>query len=86
VPVQPLDVHNLQPYCLAADISRFETLGLRDSIGNDIDADLFEVVIDGLQCLGQRTHVAGWVKLLRHLPLSTKRQEAEATFRSQFGF
>ena len=84
--MQPLDVHHFQAHGLAADVARLETLGLGDSVGDDVDADLFEVVVDGLQRLSERAHVAGLVEPLSHPALGALSQKTKATLGGLLGF
>lgn len=52
VPVQPLDVHDVQAHGLAADVAGLKTLGLCDAFGDDVGANLLQVVVDDRQRLG----------------------------------
>ncbi len=84
--MKPFDVHNFEAHGLAADVARLEAFGFGDLVGDDIDTDLLKVVIDSLQRLCQRTHVARRIELRRHLPLGAKRQKAEALLHGGLGF
>ena len=84
--VEALDVHNFQPHGFAANVARLEALGFGDPVGDDIDANLLEVVIYCLQGFGQRAYVAGRIELGSHLAFGAQRQEAQALLDSRFGF